>query len=339
MGLAVVDLGSGGHVAHGSMRAPGRPRARSWFVAPLLVALALLLVVGGGAEVQAQRRRGPTYNAFPILRVTVRPQQPRYRLCAGETKELLVDVSATMIGGFNLLSSGRGLPAPTTARNSAPTIATLTGKEDRPDNYGVPEPFRGFRYDLKGLRPGTGTLTFTARLPARETTTGPYDTWPAASATTTVGYEVKPCDYEISAVHIWRIPGTVPTASMDTIRVSADESGKLSGSGTLDWIIVHTLPACKTEDTVSPSGVTISGQVAEDGKVTLDLDYETASGTSSYECPAPCRGRCSGSESYTMVPSRLSLSFPGQGGSVTKKQPIPGGFRGSATITVTPVSR
>jgi hypothetical protein len=127
---------------------------------------------------------------------------------------------------------------------------------------------------------------------------------------------------------------------MDKIRVSADESGKLSGSGTLDWIIVHHIPPCKSEDTVSPSGVRINGQVGEDGRVTLTLDYETASGTSSYECPAPCRGgRCSGSESYSMVPSRLSLSFPGEGGSVTKKQPIPGGFRGTATITVTPVSR
>jgi hypothetical protein len=336
MGGAVADLSGGRRAARPPMGTQGGPRSR--LGAALLVALALLLV-GTGADAQAQRRRGPTYTAFPIVRVTVRPQQPRYRLCAGETRELLVDVSVTMVGGFHLLASARGMPAPTTARNSAPAIATLTGKADRPENYGVAEPFRGWRYDLKGRKPGTGTLTFTATLPENARASGPYDTWPAANGTTTVDYEVRPCDYEIDAVHLWKIPKTLATARMG-IKVSADESGKLSGSGNLDWIVVHSLPACKSEDTVEPSVVRIDGQVAEDGKVTLTFDYETASGTSSYECPAPCRTRCSGSESYSMVPSKLpSLSFPGQGGSVTKKQTIPGGFRGTATITVTPVKR
>jgi hypothetical protein len=289
--------------------------------------------------VSGQRRRGQKYNTLGIVAVRVRPEQPKYVICVGETKGLIVDITVVAVTPGLLSIGGHGQwNLPHTARNSAPTIGTLQKVEDQPDNYGVPEAFRGYRYELKGKKAGTGSLTFTARLPA----SGPdsYYTHPAMSGSKTVDYEVKQCDYEVSAVHRWTIPGTLATATMPTVRVTADDSGQLSGSGTLDWLLNHRIPPCRTQDTVDPSGVDISGQVSEEGQVTLQLDYQATSGTGTYECPAPCRPRCSGSSSYSVAaPSTLSVSVPGGGGSVTRSQPIPGGFRGTAVITVTPIER
>jgi hypothetical protein len=211
-----------------------------------------------------------------------------------------------------------------TFENSNPTSVSVTLSSYRP------YPFQGYSYELKGLKAGTGSLTFRALMPAGA------GALLRPTASKTVNYKVRQCDYEISAVHTWEIPLTVVMATMDEVRVTADESGQLSGSGTLEWSYHRRLPGCRVRDTVTPSGVDITGHVSDDGSVSLRFDYQAASVTSTVSCPAICPRAICNQAHQPRLGAVVGLSVPDGGGTVARAHPM-GGFSGMAVFTVEPV--
>jgi hypothetical protein len=279
------------------------------------------------------------------LSIEIRPSPARGKpltLCVGETKDLLARVTLTVI---QLFGGGIALaPLEPTVANSAPAVASVTQKESQPTNYGVAEPFQGARFDLTGTKPGKGTLTFKATLSAgwgggnERYGYGPGPQ-PALHATTTLDYRVRQCDYVVSAVHRWTLPNTLAVATMGDVRVTVDDQDQLHGSGQLEWILSHRVPTCSARNTAQPSGVDITGSVSDDGTASVDLAYQAVSMTLTVTCPRPCGGACRHQTSYTTTPPDLAFSVPADGGTTVRPHVGPGGFAGTAIITVQPVER
>lgn len=291
-------------------------------VAPLI---ALALVAGGAV---------PALGAGVLLEIVVRPERNPQIVCVGQKIELLARVTVVLVGpdvGWLKVIGPLKIEPGAGAKSSDTRVATITRKEPRPaDNYGIAEPYQGDRYDVKGLKPGTATLSFNATLPAgwtgdQNNILNPLHDNPGKplKASKTVNVKVQKCDYEVGAVHILTIPGgTLMTAVAEPVRVSADERGHLSGTGNLEWAVaVPPQPECPSlVSSMMPSSanVDIAGDLDGDGRLTLRFD--DAPVVWDYHS-----GECSGNTltSDLQAPIQLpstSLAISAEGGSIQMSQ-------------------
>ena len=260
-----------------------------------------------------------------IIWLEVRPPKDPLELCVGQRQELLIRVNA--FGGDSILRMGAARLSPGTfsATNSHPRFATLQKKENRPENYGIAEPYQGERYDIAGVRPGQGILTFKA-------TVG--DAEPASKQ---VAFKVSRCDYKVSTVQTFTTPSTFLAMTMDDVLIAVDETGQLSGTGAPDWVIrVHDLP-CQVRASVSETHpVEMAGQITDEGTLDLDLDHADVSVRMAMRCPR-LRG-VSRTWTDTWGLSDRHVPFPGDGGAFSTIESR-GVFRETMAITVEPVER
>jgi len=267
--------------SHGPRRAaPGRWRSRRIGVAALGVGLSLIL--GPGAVSTAQSNRA----LAAVLHIEVTPRNDPQVVCIGQTVQLLVQIRITGFGNHLLNFGSLLLSNVPRMTNTSPTIATVVRQAARQENYGVIEPYNGERYDLRGKKAGTGSVTFSA------SGGGGRTGMPFQRASTTVAYKVVPCDYKVGAVHI--MTSDDPTdgsavAVMEPVVVTADEAGRLSGTGTLAWAATPPRsPGCTTRLQYEPSSeVGITGEVDEAGRVSLRFIHEGVDWSSQTKC----RGR------------------------------------------------
>jgi hypothetical protein len=284
--------------------------------------MALVAGAGGPPAIAQPPGQARTYAAWLTIDVSPAGEQI---LCEGERIEIRAKVVLNLLRDpaerhpFLTVTQ----PHEPMVENSNPASAQLSYATNQPS------PFEGHYYELKGIEAGTGTLTFRATMPAvAGALLRPH-------AVRTVSYKVRRCAYEVGAVHTWRMQFSVLTATMDEVRVTADESGRLSGSATLEWIYDRQFPLCEVRDTVTPSNVDITGNVSDDGSVSLRFDYQAPSVTTTVSCPAVCPQLCS--QAHEPTPGAVvGLSFPGGGGTVATAHPM-GGYSGRAVFTVEPV--
>jgi hypothetical protein len=292
-------------------------------MALIVVVLAGIAIVGHASPTAAQRQRRTVQ---VILWLEVRPQASPLVICVGERKDLLVQLNG--FGGDYILRMRPAQlePGALVATNDQPRRAKLQKKDNRPQNYGVTEPYQGERFDLTGLRPGEGLLTLKATL---------YHV--AEPASTTVKYKVQKCDYRLSTVQTLTSPGAFLAMTMDEVQVTADDSGRLSGVGVPDWVVRPADLLCRVRATIDEARpVEVSGQIDEDGTLALDLDHADVSVTMAMRCPR-LRG-VSRTWTDTWGLSDRHVSFPGDGGAVSTIQSRPG-HRETMAITVEPVER
>lgn len=295
-------------------------------VALLAVLLACVTVVGQALPTAGQRQRRTRTREY-VIWLEVRPSHRPLVICVGERKELLVQVIA--FGGDHIIRMGAGLVQPSTldATNDQLRRARLQKADNQPENYGMVGPYQGERFDITGLRPGEGLLTFKATW---------YDI--AEPASTTVKYKVQKCDYEATTVQTLTAPTAFLAMTMDDVQVTADDTGRLSGTGVPQWVVrVHGLP-CDVRPTVTDARpVEITGEIAEDGTLNLDVDHADVSVRLAMRCPRRMLG-VSRTWTDTWGLSDRHITVPGDGGAVSTIQSLPG-FRETASITVEPVER
>jgi hypothetical protein len=299
-----------------------------------LLAVALL-IGGGGLPLLA---RGP--DALYVYYIQVRPRPFPKTVFIGERRELLARV---MVAGVDasFMQVGAGVSGHRlTGMSSDPAIAKLQPKA-------APTPYEGERgalyqgeyFDLIGAKPGRVTLTFRATIPAfTDKDPTHYETYgityPGQKVTETITVEVKKCDY-VNAVHTWPAPGGAATATMAEVMVTADDQGRLSGTGVLEWVASYRFGNCWTMREVEPSGVDITGAVGDDGLLGLRFSFERSLVKGSVTCPQ-ARGYVGFRGRGPIKPADVSLALPADGGTTQFAQGITAvGLGGGGTIVVT----
>lgn len=153
--------------------------------------------------------------------------------------------------------------------------------------------------------------------------------------------QVKKCKAKVSGVNRWSGAEYLVLGTMNDAELTADEDGHFTGTGTVTWVTHAVATGCITTDSMAPSEVDMTGQMDDDGRLIVQLNYQPAIDSATIYC-AP-GGFVSEDRSWTVAeaPQALSLLVPSSGGVVARPQDLVGAQAtvvGQAVLSVIPES-
>lgn len=295
--------------------------SRRWL--RILIALSLTLVlVGANQPPTAQSASdNPDKVGFELK---VYPEAP-LPICIKDTVRFYVGLSRSVrkkINGkeWNL---PRGLISGVAIRGSVtnPSIGALT----------PPESSGG--YDVSDLLLADADFMFTARKAGKTTLQFVGEVrsyWDGSGRTQTlsrpypvhveVPVKVIPCKFKVNTTGQWiRVldgAGASAMAVIEGAEIKADEQGHFAVSARVDWGSTYYVDECATTTSIPTSQANLTGDIDEDGQLTMNLTFEPTEWLGSLSCPYVGGG----SSTTSVTLDALSLSSPASGGVFTQSQ-------------------
>ena len=316
-------------------RARGLPR-RSRRHVLLAVALASTAIVGvhvpavsatGLLGSPAHRRATQTFRYYMDV------ARPRNTLCLGESAVYTVYVYRDATTGPSSPSAMDGVKVE--AYPADPNVGTFIGKDQGKQWTGpgfYDEPLSADFTFKAGKKPGKTTLVFQGAVKGVDIHVG-YVSF-------NVDIKVIQCKYTVSGSTSFPPNGkdnpdiVYPRliAKLKKVQLVSDADGHLTGSTSIHWKSASLSSGCVVNETFSADGqVTINGDVADDGVLTLTFAFTSVAGFATETC-----GPASASNTYPYQIDPLTIDVPTKGGVVTPKI-TQSGFPGVASIVVKPV--
>ena len=309
-----------------------RGRARSTLRRSVVLVLFLELVVGVSTQGSAAHAAptGETYK-FSIAAV----DHPRSTLCLGETVRYTVKVFASSTTGPPAAIELPGVKVDASVVGVGAFVGTKgSGVDGAETGFDIDNPI-GIQFSFKaGKKPGTTRLIFAATVKGDGIDNG--------NVSFSLPVRVLDCRFYVSqytsfgpnAIENPSVPYPKIIASMDIALLTADINGHYTASSPVRWI-GSTLAGggvSVTETFPSLSHVDISGEMSDDGKLTLKFVYQMVT-SSVVERIGPVTQSGPGGP-YLLDPLQVTVEPGGRG--VTRKphgygQP---GFVGKAVVVV-----
>lgn len=174
-------------------------------------------------------------------------------------------------------------------------------------------------------KPGTTTVTFTARLHAAAETDGWRDV--PDDATKGVQVTVVDCKYLVSVTSGWTVDGDANiriAGFIDSSELTADANGDYRQLATVSWYAASgSVGDCSSTITAPDTDAGIFIKMDQDGNLTVDIIYDPVTFSVVVDC-----GGAGGTTPQVMQASPLHLQLPNRGGHDTIEQALsdtPGG--------------
>lgn len=287
----------------------------------ILIALSLTLVLVGANQLPTIQS-APDDAARVEFELKIYPEAP-LPICIKETVRFYIGLSKSTrktINGKEWNIPG-GLISGVVIRGSVknPSIGTLIP----PDSSGS--------YDLSDLM--LADFIFTGKKAGKTTLkfVGEVDSyWDGSGRTQTlsrpypvrveVPVKVIPCKFKVNTTGQWiRVldgAGASAMAVIEGAEIKADEQGHFAVSARVDWGSTYYVDECATTTSIPTSQANLTGDIDEDGQLTMNLTFEPTEWLGSLSCPYV--GTISSTTSVTL--DALSLSSPSSGGVFTQSQ-------------------
>jgi len=128
---------------------------------------------------------------------------------------------------------------------------------------------------------------------------------------------VEKCDYKITTISKWQVPGPVNLkveALISEAGLADDGTGRLTGTASVQWqVTTSQLEDCQAQSVTTTSQAELTG-VREDEEVTLDVAFETANITLPTKCVGSDGGIASGGIPVQVTPKPVTFTVPAPGG-------------------------
>jgi len=209
------------------------------------------------------------------------------------------------------------------------TLKAMLGDPDDPDQ----QPFL-----FTAQKAGKTTLTFTGSI--KDSSLGPNVTvlGPGIKAVTEVPVKVSPCKFKVETHAEWHVPGPAHlfmAATSGEAEVKApDAQSPFTGSSSVDWAVqAGSVGDCSGTVTMGSSQVDWTGQMDDNGQLTLNGTYQQSTGTEKINC-----GGSSQSRSFNLTPDPIKVSVDSSGGVTEQSEVVQGpeAVTGFVTIVVVP---
>ena len=154
---------------------------------------------------------------------------------------------------------------------------------------------------------------------------------------------VKSCDYRITSISKWLVPGPANIrieAMINEAGLAEDGTGRLKGTATVQWqLTTSQVLDCKAQSVTTTSEAELTG-VREEEELIVDIAFETANITLPAFCVGSDGGIASGGTPAQMTPKPGTFTVPASGGGKREPHVLQGpGASGSVVIIVTRVTQ
>jgi len=159
-----------------------------------------------------------------------------------------------------------------------------------------------------------------------------------------VDITVKKCDYKVTSISKWQVPGPVNLrieASISEAGLVDDGTGRFTGTASVQWhLTTSKLLDCEAQSVTTTSEAELTG-VREDEELTLDLAFVTANITLPVFCVGSDGGIASGGTPTQMTPKPVTFTVPATGGGTRETHVLQGPetVSGSVVVIVTRVTQ
>ncbi|MGZ4740178.1 MAG: hypothetical protein ACXV3B_06755 [Ilumatobacteraceae bacterium] len=254
---------------------PRRKRSHSGLRWPIVVvALLLESVVGASTQGSAAHAAPPGESyRFSISAV----DQPRTTLCLGETTRYTVKVFATPTLGTSPVIEVPGVKVEASVVGVGAFIGTTgSGVNGAETGFDIDHPV-GIQFSFKaGQKPGTTRLTFAATVKGDGIDNGQVSSSLPVRVIECRFYVAEYTHFGPNALDNPSIPYPPIIASLSPTLLTADVNGHFTASATMNWI-GSTLAGggvSVTEKFASGSRVDITGEMSDDGTLSLKFVYQ-----------------------------------------------------------------
>jgi hypothetical protein len=293
----------------------------------LRIAIAILIALASFLAAAPASAQDPApFRAIGTLNVTQSRPAAGGTICVGDRVRFEAEVRWDldfMLAGNVLGNSLTGLTYTAFYDNQLGTVS--------PASVTARWPRRAANFVFTAQRPGTGAIVFET-IVNRDTIFGVEVG--GRRLVTTVPIRVEDCAYRVTTISRWAVPGEaniVIRAHMANAGLAYDDTGRLTGTGTMQWeITAGRVGDCTGTVTAFNSAVELAGDVDGDFLI-LDLEYESALGRIMVFCgfggPVPIE----------LLPATLTLPIPIQGAGLQTPHQLlrPEPQAGETTILVT----
>lgn len=306
---------------------------RRWPI--VLVALLLELVVGVSTQESAAHAApdGETYK-FSIAAV----DRPRSTLCLGETVRYTVKVLGSPTIGASPVIEVPGVKVEASVVGVGAFVGSKgSGVNGAETGFDIDDPI-GIQFSFKaGQKPGTTRLIFAATVKGDSIDNGQLSLSLPVRVIACRFYVGGYTSFGPNALDNPSIPYPPIIAKLEPTLLTADVNGHFTASATMDWI-GSTLAGggvSVTEKFGAGSRVDISGEMSDDGKLSLNFVYQIEM-SSVVESVGGVTQAGSGGP-YLLDPLQVTVNTQGSGGVIRKPQGSGRpDFLGKAVIVVIP---
>lgn len=283
----------------------------------VFIALVLALAIGSAGQIPPVQAATAKLEPADIkFELNVYPENLP-TICVKQKLNLYVSVSKTVskvIGGkLYELPGTTGLPQVTSSVKGSGKIQKQLGDIDAPRISQV-------HYMFTADKPGTTTLKFSAPIENSWIGTKEEVIGSGVKVEKEVTVKVRNCKYKVTTIGEWHpsLEGNpVIMATSGDAEVKADEQGNFTGTATVNWIVnVSQIGDCVQEHTIGSSQVEWTGQMDDADQLTMNGDYQPASGSVTVFC----------GETWTfpeqLTPDLLQASVSSYGGVSRQSQVI-----------------